>query len=74
MCPTHDRDFKVGSRRVTLVVPRHTGVGGGVLLALNIRYDQGAVGKNNLTIVEGQLATICEISESKSVHNLVSLL
>ena len=53
MCPTHDRDFKVGPRRVALIVSSHAGVSGCILFALDVGNDQGTVGENDLTIVEG---------------------
>ena len=41
------------------VVPGHAGVGGCVLLALNVGDDQGAVGEDDLPVVEGKLAAVC---------------
>ena len=58
LVPTHDSDFQVRSSRVALIVPGHAGVGGCVLLALNVGDDQGAVGEDDLPVVEGKLAAV----------------
>lgn len=55
---THDLNFKSSSRAVALRISGDASVGGLIRLALDVFYDEGAVGEDFLLSVDGQHSAI----------------
>ena len=55
---THDCDIQVISCRVSLLIPGDAGVGGSILVPLDILNDEGSVGVDSLSVVDGQLSPL----------------